>query len=117
MNAAMRVIAIMTIAASAICAPFSEADDEWGRNPFTFGHAVEMTVKNGAAKPRVSALSVEMVLIHDGKPMAVVNGHKVGIADTVDGAVVTGISMDSVSFAKNGKTVVRRVGEYPDETR
>lgn len=116
MNAAMRAIAVITIAVSAIFIPTSEADEEWGRNPFTFGHAVEMTVKNGVAKPRDSALSVEMVLIHDGKRMAVVNGHKVGVNDTVDGATVTGISMDSVSFVKNGKPVIRRVGEYPDET-
>lgn len=114
----MRVITVITIAVSAIFIPTSEADEEWGRNPFTFGHAVEMTVKNGAAhaKPGDSALSVEMVLIHDGKRMAVVNGHKVGVNDTVDGATVTGISMDSVSFVKNGKPVIRRVGEYPDET-
>lgn len=116
MNDVMRVIAVITIAVSAIFIPTSEADDEWGRNPFTFGNSAEMTVEKGVAKPRVSGLSVEMVLIHDGKQMAVVNGHKVGIADTVDGAIVTAISMDSVSFAKNGKTVVRRVGEYPDET-
>lgn len=116
MNALMRITAVITLAAFAIFAPPSEADEEWGRNPFTFGHAVEMTVKKGVAKPRDFALSVEMVLIHDGKKLAVVNGRKVGIADTVEGAVVTGISMDSVSFVKNGKTVVRSVGEYPDET-
>jgi hypothetical protein len=116
MTAALRIIAVITLAVSAIFIPTSEADEEWGRNPFAFGRAVEMTVKNGLAKPRDSALSVEMVLIHDGKQMAMVNGRKVEIADTVGGAVVTAISMDSVSFVKNGKTVVRSVGEHPDET-
>jgi chromosome segregation ATPase len=102
---------------STIFIPTSEADDEWNRNPFTFGHAVEMTVKNRAAhtKPGDSALSVEMTLIHDGKQVAVVNGRKVGIADTVEGATVTAISMDSVSFVKNGKTVVRSVGDNSNE--
>ena len=115
MTTAIRVIVVITLALSAISTTVSEADEEWGRNPFTFGSSDEMTVKKGVAKPAGSGLSVEMVLIHDGKQMAVVNGRKVGVNDTVDGAVVTGISMDSVSFVKNGNTVVKRVGEYPDE--
>lgn len=107
----------MTLAAFAILAHPSEADEGWGRNPFTFGNVGEMTVKKGApnVKPRDLALFVEMVLIHDGKKLAVVNGRKVCVADIVEGAMVTGISVDSVTFEKNGKTVVRSVGEHPDE--
>ena len=118
MNAAMRIGAVITLVASAIFAPASEAGDGWGKNPFAFGHASETAAGNGAtrAKPGASSLAVEMVLIHDGKRFAVVNGRKVTVNDVVDGAVVSAISMDSVSFVKNGKTVVRRVGENPDET-
>jgi len=116
-NAAMRISAVITMAASCIFAPPSEADDGWGRNPFAFGHASQTAAGNGTthAKPVSSALAVEMVLIHDGKALAVVNGRKVAVNDVVDGAVVCGIWMDSVSFVKNGKTVVRRVGEDSDE--
>jgi hypothetical protein len=113
---AIRGIGVLALALSTIFTRISEADEEWGRNPFTFGRSAETTVKKGAAKPADSGLSVEMVLIHDGKQVAVVNGRKVGVNDTVDGAIVTGISMDSVSFVKNGKTVVRNVGDNPDET-
>lgn len=117
MNAVMRISAVITLTASAIFAPPSEADGGWGRNPFAFGHASETAAGNGTtrAKPVSPALAVEMVLIHDGKTLAVVNGRKVAVNDMVDGAVVSGISMDSVSFVKNGKTVVRRVGEDTDE--
>ncbi len=109
----MRISAVITL----IFAQPSAADNGWDRNPFAFGHATETAAGNGTtrAKPVTSSLVVEMVLIHDGKRLAVVNGRKVAMNDMVDGAVVSGISMDSVSFVKNGKTVVRRVGEDTDE--
>lgn len=117
MNTATRTGVVITLLASAVFVPLSEADDGWARNPFAFGRASQTTAENGAtrAKPVGSALAVEMVLIHDGKRLAVVNGRKVAVSDVVDGAVVSVISMDSVSFVKNGKTVVRRVGEDTDE--
>lgn len=113
----------MSMGASAGLALFAvfpsplEAGEEWGRNPFAFGRANETATGNGTAhtKHDGSALSVEMVMIHEGKSMAVVNGRAVAVDDVVNGAVVSGISMDSVSFTKNGKIVVRRVGEDSDE--
>lgn len=117
MNALMRISVIVALAAPAIFTSPLEAGEEWGRNPFAFGPASETAAGNGTAnaKPGASSLAVEMVLIHAGKRLAVVNGRTVAVNDVVGGAVVSGISMDSVSFVKNGKTVVRRVGENYDE--
>jgi hypothetical protein len=117
MNALMRISVIVALVSSAIFTSPLEAGEEWGRNPFAFGRASETAAGNGTerAKPGASPLAVEMVLIHADKRLAVVNGRTVAVNDVVDGAVVSGISMDSVSFVKNGKTVVRRVGENYDE--
>lgn len=118
MNAVMRIGAITVLSIFAVFTSPIEAGEEWGRNPFAFGRANEATDGNvaGRAKPGGSPLSVEMVMVHEGKSMAVVNGRTVAVNDVVNGAVVSGISMESVSFKKNGKIVVRRVGEDSDET-
>lgn len=118
MNAAMRIAAVMAVSVSTVLTQPSEAGEEWGRNPFAFGNAAGITERKASASPKswASALTVEMVLMHDNKPIAVVNGRKALVNDTVDGAVITSITMDSVSFAKDGKTVIRSVGGDPDET-
>ncbi|MBF0293344.1 MAG: hypothetical protein HQK86_14440 [Nitrospinae bacterium] len=115
----MRIGAITGLALFAVFASPLEADEEWGRNPFAFGRANATAAGNGTAHAKSSgpSLCVEMVMMHEGKSMAVINGRTVAVNDIVNGAVVTVISMDSVSFAKNGKTLVRRVGDDSDETR
>ena len=117
MNALVRINAITVLALSAISVSPVEAGEEWGRNPFAFGRANGTASGNGTAHAKSSgpSLCVEMVMMHEGKSMAVVNGRTVAVNDIVNGAVITVISMDSVSFAKNGKTLVRRVGDDSDE--
>ena len=116
----MRTMIVASVAATLgmiASAPPVFCDDGWGRNPFAFGRSAETAAGNATtrAKPVGSSLAVEMVFIHDGARLAVVNGRTVAVSDVVDGAVVSGIWMDSVSFVKNGKALVMRVGEGSDE--
>ncbi|MBI5814798.1 MAG: hypothetical protein HZB29_04225 [Nitrospinae bacterium] len=78
------------------------AGDDWGRDPFTFGHGGNGAASAAAGK---SGIVLEMTLVRDGGGIAVINGSRYKVGDIVDGGVIKSIELDSVTLLKEGKLV------------
>jgi hypothetical protein len=111
----MRASVSVICAVVALFPPMAPAETEWGRNPFVFGKKAETRPeKSGPAKPEREWPSVEMAIVQGNMRFAVVNGRKAAIGDSVDGAIISDITMESVTFVKNGRTFIKSVGEMDD---
>ena len=92
--------AVLLFCAPAIC-PASSAVPGAVRNPFVFGK-VHRPLKKAVAKQK--KLTLEMVVIRSGEKIAVIDGRKIGVGDSVNGYRVKAITLDYVEMSDGSRT-------------
>ena len=88
----------------------------WARDPFLFGDESRTRTAVGGWQPAGRELMVRSILFSSSRRLAIVDGHIVGVGDTVGTYTVSDIEQGAVVFATStGER--RRVTVYPSVPR
>ncbi|VAX16659.1 hypothetical protein MNBD_NITROSPINAE01-1329 [hydrothermal vent metagenome] len=76
------------------------------RNPFKFGYQkIETPPENKNTFKKLTT-----ILVSQNIKIAIINGHPFNVGDHIDGAVITEITIESVTTMKDGSTKVHLLG-------